>query len=230
MSQQWYPVGENVPPSHYGPDRPAETGTRWARYTRGFALDDTGFNRLFDGAPPLNPFTNRPYLGAIIDQPRLNDLTLRVGCVVTIDVGDPGGGLAHREFVVGPGSPVALALGQYANVSVNVTARSTAVGTNMSSPVRIAWVDELPSQPDAGLLRAPQITVAGGVETMIPDGGIEAIFNVAGNVTFNNYAFSAGGAATVFTQPVLVGETIRTLGQTFSHNVGSGAVFFLSGL
>ena len=230
MSPQWYHAGENVPPAHYGPDNPQVTGVRWAEYTRGFALDDTTTNRLFDGAPPLNPFRNQPFLGAIIDQPRVNSTTARVGCTVSVTVGDPGGGLAVRKFTVGPGSPVSLALGQYASVSVQVVGRSTADGTRMSAPVRIQWVDKLPALPDAGLLRAPQTTFGAGANVLVPDGAIEVFFDSAGTVTFNNYAATNGAAAAAIDVPVVAGQTIRTIGQELAHNNGAQGIFFLAGL
>lgn len=229
---QWQQPGEKIPQGYYGPDRPVETGTRWARYPRGFALNDTVNNRLYSGAPPLNPFTNQPYLGAIIDQPRINDTTLATGCVITVDVGDPRGGRAFRQCVVGPGSPIALALGQYANVNVTLIARSQADGTLMNQPVRIQWVDELPSLPDSGLLRSRNFNVNAGVETPVPDGAVQFTANKAGIVTFRDYSADAGlGAPPEFAVTVTPGEVVRTLGQTFEFSVNdTNCRFFLAGL
>jgi hypothetical protein len=231
MSQHWRQPGEHVPVGFFGPDNPAETGTRWARYPRGFALNDTTNNRLFDGAPPLNPFTNRPFLGAIIDQPRINNQTLRTGCVITIDVGDNHGGRAFRQCIVGPGSPIALALGQYSNVKVNVIQRSEADGTLMNQPVRIQWVDRLPSLPDAGLLRTRTINIAAMVETPVPDGAVQLICDTPGIVNFLDYAGSLGLAPDNFGQTVIAGQAIATLGQTFTHSQPNVNVkFLLAGL
>jgi hypothetical protein len=221
----------------YGPNRPEETGVRWPRYERGFALRDIANNRLYSGAPPLNPFTNRPYLGCTITAPRADITTaFAVGCVVQVNVGDPYGGRAFREFIVGPGSPVALALGQYASASVNVVQRSLAVGTQMNTPPTIQWVDDLPSLPDVGRLRSPAATVTGGPgpETNVPDGAFAMIVQDATIVIFNDYSGSNGGLPTRTAVPVAAGGVIQTQGQTFIIGVvpaGSTVVrFLLAGL
>ena len=239
MSQHWYHAGENVPPSHYGPDNPGETGVRWARYTRGFRLDDTTTNRLFSGAPPLNPFTNQPFLGAVLSASRGANVTAaRVGAVVEVSVADPSGAFDFRRFVVGPGSPVALALGQYSGVTVNVVRRSTADGTLMNTAPAIQWVDELPSLPDAGLLRSPITTLTAATEINIPDGAFELEIlqttAAAGpfTVRFTDYSESAGGAGIQSTEQVDVGQIVRCQGQTIEVIAGgtTGARFFLAGL
>ena len=227
----YYPPGENVRPGHFGVNNPVIDGVRWASYPRGFALNGTSINSLFDGAPPLNPFTNQPFLGAIIDQPRVDDTTLRTGCQITIDVGDQGGGRAFRNCIVGPGSPIALALGQYSSVRIMQTFRAAADGTQMNRPLRIQWVDTLPALPDAGLLRSPVLTPGGGVETAVPDGAVEAFFETATTVLWNDYSGSPAPAAPATLQSVIAaGTTIRCQGQTFTVNPQSNCRFFLAGL
>jgi hypothetical protein len=213
-------VNHNVIPN-YGPNAPMETGVRWTRYHRGFRLNDTTLNRLYSGPPVLNPFTNEPYLGAVISAARGNNTTdVRVGAVVQISVADPSGAFDFRECVIGPGSPVALALGQYATVNVDVSARSVAEGTRMNTPATIQWVDELPSLPDAGLLRSPITTIseAAATFTPVPDGAFEVeVLQVGGpgpfTIAFDDFSSSAGAAATRSTRTVQPGDIIRVQGQ-----------------
>ena len=230
MSQPYTPPGEHVGPRHFGGNNPLVDGVRWAAYPRGFALNGNGLNSLFDGAPPLNPFTNQPYLGAIIGQPRVSDTTFITGCQVNIDVGDSGGGRAFRNCIVGPGSPIALALGQYSSVRIMQTARSAALGNPMNAPLRIQWVDTLPALPDAGLLRSPMIpALVAAAETNVPDGAVEMFVDTACQVTWNDY--SGGGGAAITQQAVAAGASVRCQGQTFSVNVNGPSVrFFLAGL
>lgn len=226
----------------YGPNRPMETGVRWTRYHRGFRLDDTSVNRLYSGPPVLNPFTNQPYLGAVISAARgTMTSNVRVGAVVQISVADPSGAFAFRECLIGPGSPVALALGQYATVNVDVTQRSVAAGTAMNSPATIQWVDELPSLPDAGLLRAPIITLTTGAAfTPVPDGAFEVeVLGVGAGVgpftlAFDDFSSSAGAAGTRSSRVVNIGDIIRCQGQAIGLTAPGGAQvslrFYLAGL
>jgi len=217
----------------YGPNHPLETGVRWARYPRGFRLRDTVNNRIYSGAPPLNPFTNLPYLGAVISAPRGADTTAaRCGVIVDVTVGDPFGGFDFRRCTVGPGSPVALALGQYAQATVTVLNRSAPDGTLMNTQPNIQWVDKLPSLPDVGLLRSPpEDTGVAASENNVPDGAVEVFVRDAATITFRDYSRTGGGAPDLLTITVNAGDIIRTLGQTLASSTANNLVrYFLAGL
>jgi len=211
-----------------------ETGSRYPLVQRGFQLAGATPNRLYDGAPPLNPETGKTWKGVLIDCPRaLSGAGLRVGYQCQVTVGDQGGGLAFREFVIGPGSPVYLALGQYQSVKVNITARAEALGTAGATPARLQWVDWMPSLPDAGLLRAPGILTVALTETAVPDGAIEVWFETTCQVRWFDYSGSTGAApigAEVRTITVAANETVRTQGVSFDTSVPTNAQFFLAGL
>jgi hypothetical protein len=99
----------------------------------------------------------------------------------------------------------------------------------MANPVRIQWVDTLPSLPDAGLLRHPILVVPAGQETNVPDGAVEAFFETGCTVVWNDYSGVPAGAP--LQQVVAAGDTIRCQGQTFTLAVaGSDVRFFLAGL
>jgi hypothetical protein len=228
----------------YGPNVPLETGVRWTRYHRGFRLDGTTLNRLYSGPPVLNPFTNRPYKGAIIAASRGTMTTnVRVGAVIQISVADPSGAFDFRECVIGPGSPVALALGQYGTVNIEVVNRSVADGVVMNSPATIQWVDSLPSLPDAGLLRARIMLLTEGVGvpfTPVPDGAVECeVLGVGAapgpfTIAFDDFSSSAGAAGTRSTRIVNVGDTFRVQGQAVGLTAPALAQcslrFYLAGL
>ena len=215
----------------------AETGSRYgyARVKRGYSLDGTTINRLYDAAPPLNPATGVPWKGAIIDAGRgPNGAGVQVGYQVGVTVGDSTGGRAYREFVIGPGSPVYLALGQYQSVKVNVLRKSQADGTIENAAARIQWTDWMPSLPDAGLLRSPNMrTGVAPVEQQVPDGAISMWVQQTCTVTWNDYS-AAGGAALVApdikTVVPLNGEIIRTQGQGFTTSIATNVQFYLAGL
>ena len=222
---------EQIP--DYGPNRPLETGVRWGQYPRGFQLRDTSNNRLFSGAPPLNPLTNLPYLGAVLSAPRGTVVTAaRCGMIMDVSVADPFGGFDFRRCIVGPGSPVALALGQYAQVTVTVFNRSAADGALMNTQPNIQWVDQLPSLPDTGLLRSPvEDTGLAGTENNVPDGAVEVFLRDAAIITFRDYSRAGGGAPDLITVTVVAGATIRTQGQTLASSVANNLTrFFLAGL
>ena len=166
--------------------------------------------------------------------------TGRCGAVIQISVADPSGAFSFRECVIGPGAPVALALGQYATVNVDVVARSAADGSRMNTPATIQWVDALPSLPDAGLLRSPITSLVPGTEVNVPDGAfeVEVLQTTAApgpyTISFIDYS-QAGGAVTGTrsTRVLNVGDIIRTQGQTIELNAASpatGVRFYLAGL
>ena len=238
--------GENVPEGFFGPDNPIIDGQRWARYPRGFRFSGPGNNRLFDGAPPLNPMTGKPWEGCILSAPRGPSSTQTnptfatgVGCEVELIVGDANGGEQFRRFLVGPGTPVALRLGQYQSVKVSISQLSVAAGNQMNVPVRLAWVDHLPSQPDIGVLRAPpqNFTAAAGF-TAVPDGAVELLVGDVGggpgvtDVTFEVDVGPAGpGVANrIRLSNVASGTFVRTLGMSFSVSNDCVGQFFLAGV
>ena len=237
--------GEQVPGDFFGPDNPLLDGQRWARYPRGFRYSGPGTNRLFDGAPPLNPFTGKPWEGCVLSAPRGRSSTqgsplfaAGVGAEIELTVGDAGGGEQFRRFLVGPGTPVALRLGQYQSVSVAVSQLSVATG-QMNVPVRLAWVDHMPSQPNIGILRAPpqSFTAAAGF-TAVPDGGVELLIGDVGgapgvtDVTFEVDVGTGGpGVANqIRLSNVASGSIIRTLGMSFSVSADCVGQFFLGGV
>lgn len=234
--------GEQLPANFFGPDNPVIDGQRWARYPRGFAWNGPeAQNNLFDGAPPINPFTGRPWKGAIIDVPTAGvapqvaggGVGPFYGALIQVDVGDAGGGRAFREFIVGPGTPVALALGQYQSVKVFVRSKGAAAGVRMQYPVRIQWIDHLPALSNTGLLRARVIQqVQVGVITPVPDGAVEMVFDsAAAAATVSWRDWTNGGAATDFPmRNVPRGTVVRTLGPAFQVDQICDVQFFLAGL
>jgi len=224
--------GERVYKGHFGPNDPTIDGVRWSQYPRGLSIAAPTLNRLFDGAPPLNPFTNRPYLGAVIDQPRgFVDQTLATSSVLNITVGDSNGGAAFRRCVAGPGTPVTLALGQYQNAKIVQESKSTVIGTDMNFPLRIQWVDALPAQPDAGLLRSPITALVAAANTPVPDGAAQMVCEANCVLTFTSFDNVSGGVAfTTFVVNAVAGQPLRTLAGTVSSNIGVNVVFFLAGL
>jgi hypothetical protein len=161
-----------------------------------------------------------------------------VGAEIELTVGDAGGGEQFRRFLVGPGTPVALRLGQYQSVSVAVSQLSVAAG-QMNVPVRLAWVDHMPSQPNSGILRAPpqSFTAAAGF-TAVPDGGVELLIGDVGgapgvtDVTFEVDVGTGGpGVANqIRLSNVASGSIIRTLGMSFAVSADCVGQFFLGGV
>lgn len=238
--------GENIPPGFFGPDNPIIDGQRWARYPRGFRFSGPHNTSLFDGAPPLNPMTGKPWESCVLSAPRGRQSTqgaptfnTGVGCEVELTVGDAGGGEQFRRFLVGPGTPVALRLGQYQSCSVAVSQLSVTLGNEMNVPVRLAWVDHMPSQPDIGILRAaPQAFTAAAGFTAVPDGAVELLIGDVGggpgvtDVTFEVDVGPAGpGVANrIRLSNVASGSIIRTLGMSFSVSNDCVGQFFLAGV
>ena len=232
--------GEQLPADFFGPDNPVVDGQRWARYPRGYAWNGPeATTSIFDGAPPLNPFTGRPWHGALIDVPTagvaaaVGGVAAFFGAIVNIDVGDAGGGRAFRQCLVGPGTPIYLSLGQYQSAKVSVISKGAPAGVQMQFPVRIQWVDHTPALTNTGLLRARlMLNVQAGILTQVPDGAVEMVFASAAanaNVLFRNFA-NAGVAADFTFTAVVPGTTIRTLGPVFSVSQIADVQFFLAGL
>lgn len=223
--------GENLPDGFFGPDNPVIDGQRWARYPRGYAYNDTGpSGSLFDGSPPLNPMTGKPWRAVILDCPRATNPVQQVGAALQVQVGDAGGGLAFREFLIGPGTPVALALGQYQSVKISIRGRSQAVGTRMAVPARLTWIDDVPFLTNTGLLRAPKINAAAGVALNVPDGAVEVISqNGGGNLIFRDFANNGAASDFQFTA-VAAGATVRTVGPVVVSSIDDTLQFLLAGL
>ena len=231
--------GEQLPQDFFGPDDPVVDGQRWARYPRGFAWNGPeATNNLFDGAPPLNPFTGRPFRGATIDCPAAGQVVNPaganlIGARIQVDVGDAGGGRAFREFIIGPGTPVFLSLGQYQSVKVAVASKSAAAGARMAVPARIQWTDTEPFLSNTGLLRAPKLSNApAAVLVQVPDGAVEVVLaSAAASVDVRWRDFTNGGAPADFQFTAVVpGTTIRTLGSFMNLSQLCDVQFFLAGL
>lgn len=229
--------GEHVTQDFFGPDNPVIDGQRWARYPRGYRYSGPGRNTIFDGAPPLNPFTGRPFQGAVISAPRVSSVAAAVGVIIEATVGDAGGGEQFRRFLVGPGTPVALRLGQYQSARLLVSNLSAVPAAQMNVPVRIGWVDELPSVPDAGRLRAPpQIFAVAPAVNLVPDGAVELLVGDVGgapgvtSISFGEYATAGGAVTRIRLSNIASTDIVRTLGVDFTCSAAFQGQFFLAGL
>ena len=101
----------------------------------------------------------------------------------------------------------------------------------MNFPLRIQWVDALPSQPDSGLLRSPITALVAATNTPVPDGGAQMICEANCVLTFTSFDNVSGGvASTTFVINAVAGQALRTVTGTVSSNVAVNVIFFLAGL
>ena len=197
---------------------------RDALVLRDFARNTIG--SLWDAPPKINPYTDRPYRGVLLEAPRVTHVLLGAGGTVLVEVGAGGGGFGQRRFVVDPGAVAFLALGEYGSARILLET----IGDG-SAPVTMQWTDS-DTLAAAGIrLRAPLIDSGAAPlpETEVPNGAFEVFNSAAVTYTWRSYALG-GGLFTATPQVMVAGTMTRVLGSTIQTNAATQLQFFLAPL
>jgi len=152
------------------------------------------------------------------------------GALVRAEVGDPdyGGFIDSREFIIGPGAPVYLAVGQYPNVTVRIVDASATF-----PPLTMVWTQGdsslVAAGGAAGLLRGAMISVdAPGNPWRTPNGALEVYTSAAVGIAWRITDDTAGAKPLVET--LAAGQTTRVKAQNYSVNGPTNLQFYLAPL
>jgi hypothetical protein len=151
------------------------------------------------------------------------------GATVRVEVGDPDWGtfVDSREFIIGPGAPVCLALGEYPNVTVRIVDASTTF-----PPIAMAWMNGDASVVGAGgaagLLVAPVTAAVSPGINRVPNGAREVFIETACTIIWRVTDDNLG--AKTLNEAVGAGSIVRVKGQNFSVSVATKTQFYLAPL